>query len=374
MTKATTVVLLIALCVVSCSAQDRRRRRDRSEPTFRRCPTDTVIIQTDPGKSTGTIKYPDFDVHDLDEEGNTTPVSKIKLDFRRNSPKAGDQKEVGLYPVHVVATDPSNNAATCKFTVQVVDQESPRFTACKPNKTEIIVSRGDQSALLQYEQPKAIDNVDGEDVNVTFVEGVRSGEVLENLEETTEVVWEATDSAGNRAFCKFFLRLRQTVMSETELQAMMDDLPNAVMAVRSVASPAAPGELNDNDLTAGLFETSAVRERQERMPNRMDLPLTARSGRGDNIHILSKHMNIAVADLGPSMPSEGETLEGDDLHALALSATSFRKPTTVEKKHRVGLLDEPSERRLQQGRIFNGDGSGLGKSSDIIRNSRPLGR
>jgi len=111
---------------------------------------------------------------------------------------------VGVTNVVFRATDASGNIATCLTRVTVTDAQAPGIT-CPAN----IVRNNDLNlccATIAYATPAATDNCPG--VNVSLLSGFASHSVFEL--GTSNVVWKATDGAGNSTTCSFSVTINDT--------------------------------------------------------------------------------------------------------------------------------------------------------------------
>lgn len=107
----------------------------------------------------------------------------------------GDAFPVGTTTVTYTATDEAGNSATCSFNVIVNDETAPVITGCPSN----IMATTDNSCQVNvsWTAPTATDNCQ----NVTLTSTYSSGDIFPT--GITQVIYTATDDAGNSATCSF---------------------------------------------------------------------------------------------------------------------------------------------------------------------------
>ena len=103
---------------------------------------------------------------------------------------------VGTTTVTYTATDASGNAATCSFTVTVVDTEAPTIGSC-PADITVANDPGQCGATVTWTAPVAADNCG----IATFTSSHAGGDSFPV--GTTAVTYTATDVAGNTFKCTF---------------------------------------------------------------------------------------------------------------------------------------------------------------------------
>merc|ERR1719499_954589 len=125
-------------------------------------------------------------------------------------PLSGDQLKVGTHVVKYEAADHAGNKKTCQFRIFVRDREAPRIHNCPKDFTIQTHASSNWAAFPTWQIPTAEDNVD-KGVSVTRVTGVDPGtkiSVGSNKEtKSVTIIYQATDSASNRAECKFSINL-----------------------------------------------------------------------------------------------------------------------------------------------------------------------
>jgi hypothetical protein len=123
--------------------------------------------------------------------GTTDNCSMVNLQV---SPNTFDCSNAGSNAVVVTATDASGNTATAAALVTVVETVPPVIT-CPADLTF-------QSCTgVVYDAPVAADNCGT--ATTTLLQGMESGELFPVGQ--TEVVWQASDPAGNTSICSFMV-------------------------------------------------------------------------------------------------------------------------------------------------------------------------
>ncbi len=135
---------------------------------------------------------------------------------------SGSSFPVGTTNVIFRATDASNNSATCSFTVVVNDTQVPTITC--PATVTLSAPTGLCSAVATFPNATAMDNCTALPAVVSL--GPPSGSTFPV--GTTNVIFRATDAAGNSATCSF-----SVVVNDTQLPI--------IQCPASLTLPAAPG-------------------------------------------------------------------------------------------------------------------------------------
>ncbi|MBK7337305.1 MAG: HYR domain-containing protein [Saprospirales bacterium] len=112
---------------------------------------------------------------------------------------------VGSSTVTYTITDEVGNSASCSFLVVVADEENPVVVAC-PDDITVENDLGECAAEVDY-TVTFTDNCD-DDLTLVLVKGLESGDAFPV--GTTEVLWTATDDAGNSNFCQFYVTVLDT--------------------------------------------------------------------------------------------------------------------------------------------------------------------
>ena len=104
-------------------------------------------------------------------------------------------------------TDVAGNTADCSFTIAVNDSTAP-VIICPSNIS--VDNRLDQcDALVTYSDPTTSDNCPGE--TLARIGGLFSGSAFP-ANETSTVIYEATDAAGNTSVCSFTITVSDTTL------------------------------------------------------------------------------------------------------------------------------------------------------------------
>ncbi|MBK8492611.1 MAG: HYR domain-containing protein [Saprospirales bacterium] len=112
---------------------------------------------------------------------------------------------LGANLVTYTIVDGSGNSALCSFYVFVSDEEAPTVDAC-PGDIVVANDEDECGAVVDYEVAFS-DNCDT-DLDLTLVKGLVTG--AEFPVGTTEVLWTATDDAGNDNYCQFYVTVNDT--------------------------------------------------------------------------------------------------------------------------------------------------------------------
>ncbi|XP_071490407.1 hyalin-like [Diadema antillarum] len=157
---------------------------DEELPTFTPCPSDfTVNAFNDSANATAT--FGPITIADNDQVANSS--------YSHNS---GDVFPIGGTAVTVSAVDASGNQATCAFTITVVDVTAPIIAGCPSNVT-VSTAAGQSYAVVSWMEPTASDNSGSYVLTFSRMSG-------SNFDiGTTEVLYIATDDAGNTDRCTF---------------------------------------------------------------------------------------------------------------------------------------------------------------------------
>ncbi|TPV33434.1 HYR domain-containing protein [Paucihalobacter ruber] len=123
-----------------------------------------------------------------------------------SGPASGAVFPLGTTTVTYRATDAANNTADCSFTVTITesaDNENPVITDC-PTDITVANDKGNCSAAVTWTAPTATDNSG----SVTLISNFEPGHIFPV--GITEVVYTATDAAGNQSTCKFNVTVNDT--------------------------------------------------------------------------------------------------------------------------------------------------------------------
>ncbi|HLG15598.1 MAG TPA: HYR domain-containing protein [Blastocatellia bacterium] len=149
------------------------------------CPA-SFSQNTDPNVCTAVVSYM---VTATDNCGAITPMC---------TPASGSTFPKGTTTVNCTATDPSNNMASCMFTVTINDNQAPSVGPC-PANVNTSTDPGMCSAVVMFTTPPATDNCPP--VNPTVVCSPPSGTAFPD--GMTTVTCTATDASMNMGSCFF---------------------------------------------------------------------------------------------------------------------------------------------------------------------------
>ncbi|WKK83315.2 HYR domain-containing protein [Marivirga arenosa] len=113
-----------------------------------------------------------------------------------SSHQSGDVFPLGTTLVTYSATDKAGNSISCSFNVIVEDRSAPVFAACVNDI--VITANQNCGAIVEWTEPTLSDNCSTE---FTIGSNYNSGDLF--LVGTTEVIYSATDQAGNTSSCSF---------------------------------------------------------------------------------------------------------------------------------------------------------------------------
>jgi hypothetical protein len=157
-----------------------------NDPPLLNCPTTNLTVNTDLNLCTSSQTYT---ATASDNSGTVDVVYSIDgspIVFPYDFP-------IGTTTVNVVATDPSNNTASCSFIVNVVDNQPPSITCPAPVSAFIDAGYCDATGIT-LGTPSTSDNCSG-------VISLSNDAPSEYPLGSTQVTWTATDAAGNTATC-----------------------------------------------------------------------------------------------------------------------------------------------------------------------------
>lgn len=157
-------------------------------PVFAGCPLNITVPNT-PGVCTGIATWTAPTATDNCPGVTVTQTA---------GPVSGSTFPPGVTNIVYTATDVAGNTATCSFTVTVVDNQPPVFSFCPSNIT-VVNTPGLCGAVVNWVPPVATDNCPG--VTITQTTGLPSGSFFPI--GTSNIVFEASDAAGNVAACSF---------------------------------------------------------------------------------------------------------------------------------------------------------------------------
>ncbi|XP_071829820.1 sushi repeat-containing protein SRPX-like [Apostichopus japonicus] len=166
---------------------------DELPPNFLGCPAKSVRVDVQQGMGSKRVFYPMPIAFDRYQPVEVSLVS---------GQVSGSWFHLGNNLVHLVAVDGAGNVAHCRFNIQVIDNQPPRFQYCpKP-----IFAYSDPKVtfvVVNYTTPVAMDNSSPNPINVTRVLGRESGSTFSPGVYTIQ--YTANDDTGNYAECVFYI-------------------------------------------------------------------------------------------------------------------------------------------------------------------------
>jgi gliding motility-associated-like protein len=165
---------------------------DAEAPTFD-CPENLTVANT-PGICGAEFAY------ELPEASDNCAIESVVL---TEGLESGDVFPIGTTTLTFEATDASGNTVTCSYDVTVEDTEAPVIEC-----PEDIVTT---EAIVEYDLPIFSDNCGA---TLTMIEGLESGDVFPH--GYTEVVFVATDEAGNSVSCSFLVLVNNPPVGEDD--------------------------------------------------------------------------------------------------------------------------------------------------------------
>lgn len=165
---------------------------DTTPPVFSGCP-DTISVSNSVGLCSAVVTWA--------EPTATDDCSTVTVTKTHNS---GESFAVGITEVIYVAMDFAGNTDTCKFYIEVVDDENPVLNNCPGNIAQDN-DAGLCGAVVTWADPTISDNCPGSTLSGSH----SSGDFFPV--GTTTVTLTATDAAGNTDSCSF-----DVVITDTE--------------------------------------------------------------------------------------------------------------------------------------------------------------
>jgi len=157
---------------------------DEESPVLTNCPNTITVTANNNCEAIATWPSPTF-----------TDSCDPGLSISR-SHDSGDEFPIGSTTVNIIATDDSGNEVICTFNVIVEDNTPPILANCP---TDITIITGDNcGAIAEWIPPTATDNCNSP---ITPSANFDSGDSF--ALGTTEVVYTASDDAGNEVTCSF---------------------------------------------------------------------------------------------------------------------------------------------------------------------------
>ena len=168
---------------------------DNTPPTISNCPAD-FTINAGAGACNAIANWTAPTVSD-----NCAGATIIQTAGASN----GTVFPIGSTTVTYTATDANGNAASCSFTVTVVDNTFPTITGC-PNNMVLSNDAGQCGAIANWTIPTASDNC-----NMAFfgqTQGLPNGSLFPIGTHT--ITYTATDAGGNTTTCTFTITVSDT--------------------------------------------------------------------------------------------------------------------------------------------------------------------
>ncbi|XP_071943766.1 uncharacterized protein [Antedon mediterranea] len=187
---------------------------DNEDPVFD-CP-DNIMAYTDESQSYSTVYW---NVSVTDNSGNLT--------YNCTS-ESGDQFDA-VWPiiqhnVSCMAQDPSENEASCFFSVTVDDNENPNITC--PSDFNVTTDNGQPTAWIQWDVEYTDNTESLYDLSLTG-SGSSYNQSGENFPiGTTKLEYTVTDAFGNNSSCTFYVTVRDT---ENPMLTCPDDIVNTTV-------------------------------------------------------------------------------------------------------------------------------------------------
>jgi len=153
------------------------------------CPN-PVTVKLQPGKNTADV---------------SALLDKPKSNVKSITVSPAKYQTSSIFPagytvLTYTATNPNNEAVSCKTTVSVVDDEKPTYTGCPSN---IYETADGNSKQVTWTEPKFSDNV-----GVTKVTSTKKpGDTFDI--GSLIIYYQASDAAGNRVSCSFEVVLKK---------------------------------------------------------------------------------------------------------------------------------------------------------------------
>ncbi|XP_038069618.1 uncharacterized protein LOC119738747 isoform X6 [Patiria miniata] len=165
---------------------------DNTPPIVSGCPVQGVTAMAPTSATSAVVNWPEPTA--VDNSGGVVT--------RTSTRSPGQSFAIGVTNVVYTFTDPSQNVATCSFTVTVtrtIDNTIPVISGCPTDRTVNLPS-GSPSVTVSWTEPTATDNSGAEPTRTgshtpgqSFTSGV------------TNVGYTFTDPSGNQAFCNFIV-------------------------------------------------------------------------------------------------------------------------------------------------------------------------
>ncbi|KAJ7392959.1 hypothetical protein OS493_008200 [Desmophyllum pertusum] len=179
---------------LSCpSPQVENREKDIGPPSIT-CPN-SISVPTDPGKPTATVSIPKASA--TDNSGQLPTITN-------NAGAESKEFIVSSVPheVRYTATDAAGLSASCTLQITVSDKERPRVSSCPPD----IKKQTEQNEIrVTWDYPVFEDNFDVPPVQLRISSNRNPGALFPW--GRYHVVYTASDRAGNKATCEFYVEV-----------------------------------------------------------------------------------------------------------------------------------------------------------------------
>ena len=159
---------------------------DTTRPVLE-CPANVLVSMDSVDNCQAIVSFPLATVND-----NCDQEAGLSVDY-----SSGDSFPTGTTTVTFLATDDSNNTATCTFNIIVPDVEPPVLVC--PADITVSVTPESCNAMVTWANPLPADNCDPG--QIMPVSDYLSGQIFPA--DTTIVTYTATDNSGNEAVCSF---------------------------------------------------------------------------------------------------------------------------------------------------------------------------
>ncbi|GAB1604661.1 hypothetical protein Ahia01_000747600, partial [Argonauta hians] len=124
---------------------------------------------------------------------------------------------IGATDVTYVARDANGNQQECSFTVKVKDTQPPRVDRC-PRAVTVVSQEAE--ATVTWEEPQFSDNSQ-EELRITSTRRP-GGKFKQGI---TDVIYQASDSAGNVASCNIQVHVLGTMATQQQQQQQQQRRP-----------------------------------------------------------------------------------------------------------------------------------------------------
>lgn len=162
------------------------------------CPP-AITVGSDPGICGAVVDY---------SAATATDNCPDVIAILKDGLGTGSTFPVGISTETFTATDAAGNTVSCSFTVTVNDTEAPVLTC--PSNTIVETAIGLCTAVVNYEDPTAVDNCNTIDNGLDIVRTTGLGTGAAFPVGTTTQIFKATDASGNETSCEFIITVEDT--------------------------------------------------------------------------------------------------------------------------------------------------------------------